>query len=75
MIHDDWVPIFQKFFRFFLNCYLSLFIFVMSCTPTQRIRFIQAAKEGNIVNLKKYVEDGIPVNTNDNCGVLFFNYF
>ena len=54
--------------------YVSLSKFVMSCTPTQRIRFIQAAKDGNVVTLKKFVEDGVPVNTADNCGVSF-NFF
>lgn len=37
-------------------------------SPALRIRFIQAAKEGQLDVLKKYVADGVPVDITDSCG-------
>ena len=42
-----------------------------AASPALRIKFIQAAKEGNLEQIKKFINDGIPVNTVDNCGVCF----
>ena len=38
-------------------------------SPALKIRFIQAAKEGQLEVLKKFVQDGVPVNITDS--VLF----
>ena len=46
----------------------------MDSSPTLRIKFIQAAKEGKLEIIKKYIEEGISVNTVDNCGVFLFFY-
>ena len=45
----------------------------MSDSPALRIKFIQAAKEGNLDNLKKFVEEGVPVNTKDSGGICYFS--
>lgn len=37
-------------------------------SPAVRIRFIQAAKEGKLDDLKKFVEQGVSLNTTDSCG-------
>ena len=37
-------------------------------SPALRIRFIQAAKEGQLDVLKKYVAEGVPVDITDSCG-------
>ena len=34
-------------------------------SPAVRIKFIQAAKEGQLDVLKKYVEEGVSLNTTD----------
>lgn len=34
-------------------------------SPAVRIRFIQAAKEGKLDDLKKFVEQGVSLNTTD----------
>lgn len=34
-------------------------------SPAVRIKFIQAAKEGNLDLLKKFVEEGVSLNTTD----------
>lgn len=42
----------------------------MSVSPAVIIKYIQAAKDGNVDSLKKFIEDGVPVNTVDKCGIL-----
>lgn len=39
--------------------------------PAQRIKYIQAAKEGNLDVIRDFIEQGVPVNLSDNCGVNF----
>lgn len=34
-------------------------------SPAIRIKFIQAAKEGNLELLKKFIQDGVPIDTTD----------
>lgn len=44
----------------------------MSVSPAVIVKFIQAAKDGNVEALKKFIEDGVPVNTVDKCGIHFY---
>jgi hypothetical protein len=47
----------------------------MAVSPSLRVRFIQAAKEGNVEALKQFVEQGVSLNTVDSvsfvCNVAF----
>jgi hypothetical protein len=44
---------------------------IAAVSPSVRVKFIQAAKEGNVEALKKFAEDGVSLNTVDSCGVSF----
>jgi hypothetical protein len=43
-------------------------------SPALKIRFLQAAKEGKVDIVKKFVEDGVPLDVTDVC-FLFIRFF
>jgi hypothetical protein len=44
---------------------------IAAVSPSVRVKFILAAKEGNVEALKKFAEDKVSLDTVDSCGVSF----